>query len=325
MTSKIHITNYSPFGVLLQNRNFTGEKYRYGFLGQEMDDEVKENGNSYDFVARLYCPRTGRWLTPDPKTATQPGWSPYKSFNNNPIIFVDPDGEKEYLKIVMEDKDGNTVVFRKQTSMDIMTDGVKHTVPGWNPFGGPTATWSYENNYYDFERVITMTQNADGTITSTESLNILTNGPVRDRDYVWGSGAKYGDSKLDWSEWWSCGSSQPSGFNLVSADGGASPTNTKATKGGVVTIDIGPFLTALGGLGRTPGKLPSIKDALGPAELINNLSELKQSGQKVIDEWNNKSSNATFECTNPGCNYETNDSIKSSKEQPLHNLKRKTD
>ncbi len=288
----------------------------------EGDDELKGSGNSYDFGARLYCPRIGRWLTPDPQASAQAGWSPYKAFNNNPIIFVDPDGEKEYLKIVMKNKNGNTVVFRKQISMDIMTDGVLHTVPGWNSFGGPTATWSYENKYYDFERVITMKQNADGSITSTESLNILKDGVVRDRDNVWGSGAKYGDSKLDWSEWWSSGSSQPSGFNLVSSDGGVSATNTKATKGGVLTLDIGPFLTALGGLGRTPGRLPSIKDALGPAELTNAISELTQTVQKLVD--NSKNSGATYKCINPGCNYETSDTAKSAKEQPQHNLKRKT-
>ena len=53
-------TDYSPFGVTLQGRNFTAngtEKLRYAFNGMEKDDEVKGAGNSYDFGARLYDSR----------------------------------------------------------------------------------------------------------------------------------------------------------------------------------------------------------------------------------------------------------------------------
>jgi hypothetical protein len=42
-------TDYSPFGVTLQGRNFTtsgADGFRYGFQGQEMDDEIKGDGNS---------------------------------------------------------------------------------------------------------------------------------------------------------------------------------------------------------------------------------------------------------------------------------------
>jgi RHS repeat-associated protein len=293
--------DYLPFGMLMYHRHGDdGGGYRYGFQNQEKDDEIKGSGNSYDFGARIYDSRIGRWLSVDPQFALQPSWSLYKSFNNNPIIFADPDGKKEYLIIIMQDKDGNTAVFRKQTSMDIMTDGVDHPVPGWNPFGGPTATWSYENNYYDFERVITMTQNADGTITTTENLNILTDGPLRDSDYVWGNGAEKGDSKLDWSEWWESkktGGSQPSGFHLVSEYGGIDQTRTKATEGGVKTIDIGPFLMTLGGLGRTPGKLPSIKDALSPAEFVNTIKDLTEVGQSLINGNSSKGSPQNY-CPN---------------------------
>jgi len=41
--------------------------YRFGFNGQEKDDELKGEGNSYDFGARIYNPRLGIFLSPDPK------------------------------------------------------------------------------------------------------------------------------------------------------------------------------------------------------------------------------------------------------------------
>lgn len=75
--------------------------YRYAFNGMERDDEVKGVGNSYDFGARIYDPRIGRWLAKDPRMAKQPAWSPYKAFLDNPIVFVDPNGETETGKLFL--------------------------------------------------------------------------------------------------------------------------------------------------------------------------------------------------------------------------------
>jgi len=59
--------DYSPFGVSLDGRTMEGDFYRRGFNGMEKDDEFKGKGNSYDFGARMYDPRVGRWLTIDPE------------------------------------------------------------------------------------------------------------------------------------------------------------------------------------------------------------------------------------------------------------------
>src|SRR5690554_6488786 len=68
--------------------------YRYGFNSMEKDDEIKGQGNSYDFGARLYDPRVGRWLSIEPLASKYPDLSPYNFVANSPIIFIDPDGEK---------------------------------------------------------------------------------------------------------------------------------------------------------------------------------------------------------------------------------------
>jgi RHS repeat-associated protein len=66
--------------------------YRYGFNGMEKDDEVKGSGNSYDFGARMYDSRLGRWLAIDPMSSKYPHLSPYSFVANSPLIAKDPDG-----------------------------------------------------------------------------------------------------------------------------------------------------------------------------------------------------------------------------------------
>ncbi|MDD2982848.1 MAG: RHS repeat-associated core domain-containing protein [Crocinitomicaceae bacterium] len=85
--------DYSPFGVTLSGRSFEVDGgYRYSFQGQESDDEVKGRGNSYDFGARMYDSRLGRFFAVDPLASKFPSISPYAFCIDNPIYFVDPDG-----------------------------------------------------------------------------------------------------------------------------------------------------------------------------------------------------------------------------------------
>ncbi len=66
--------------------------YSYGMNGQEKDDEIKGNGNSYDFGARIYDPRLGKWLSMDALSSKMPSVSPYSYALNSPLILVDIEG-----------------------------------------------------------------------------------------------------------------------------------------------------------------------------------------------------------------------------------------
>ena len=46
--------DYYPGGMLLPGRHANTGDYRYGFQGQEMDNEIKGEGNSLDFTFRMY-------------------------------------------------------------------------------------------------------------------------------------------------------------------------------------------------------------------------------------------------------------------------------
>jgi RHS repeat-associated protein len=87
-------SDYSGFGVQLDGRTSESEGYRYGFNGMEKDDEIKGPGNSYDFGARMYDARVGRWMKRDPLETNYPNLSTYSFVANNPLVSIDPDGER---------------------------------------------------------------------------------------------------------------------------------------------------------------------------------------------------------------------------------------
>ncbi len=74
--------DYYPFGMLQPGRHANTSDYRYGFQGQEMDDEIKGEGNSLNYTFRMHDPRVGRFFAIDPLSPKYPFYSPY-SFSGN--------------------------------------------------------------------------------------------------------------------------------------------------------------------------------------------------------------------------------------------------
>jgi RHS repeat-associated protein len=87
--------DYSPFGVTLDGRNFVlagAEKSRYGFQSQERDDEIKGEGNSYNYTYRMHDPRLGRFFAIDPLVFDYPELTPYQFSSNRLIDFREIEG-----------------------------------------------------------------------------------------------------------------------------------------------------------------------------------------------------------------------------------------
>ena len=53
--------------MLVPNRHGSSNSYRYGFQGQEKDDEIKGEGNSLNYTFRMHDPRVGRFFATDPQ------------------------------------------------------------------------------------------------------------------------------------------------------------------------------------------------------------------------------------------------------------------
>jgi RHS repeat-associated protein len=89
------LTDYYAFGAPMPGRNYVAaNSYRYGFNGQEKDNEVYGEGNEYDFGARVYDPRVSRFFSIDPYTNVFPYNTPYSFAINCPTLFVDEEGGK---------------------------------------------------------------------------------------------------------------------------------------------------------------------------------------------------------------------------------------
>ncbi len=94
----IAFNDYYPFGMLIPGRNQSSDSYRYGFQGQEKDDEVRDgNGTSVNYKYRMHDPRVGRFFAMDPLFRKYPHNSTY-AFSENRVI----DGiELEGLEVVL--------------------------------------------------------------------------------------------------------------------------------------------------------------------------------------------------------------------------------
>jgi RHS repeat-associated protein len=86
-------SNYYPFGMKHSGYNSGNLQvnYKYKYNGKELQDEL--GLNFYDYGARNYDPALGRWMNVDPHSENYYSISPYASFVNNPVFFIDPTGE----------------------------------------------------------------------------------------------------------------------------------------------------------------------------------------------------------------------------------------
>jgi RHS repeat-associated protein len=109
--------NYYPFGLKhsgYNDGNFGSSNYNYKYNGKELQDELSLNW--YDYGARNYDPAIGRWMNIDPLSEKFHDFSPYNYVLNNPLSFIDPDGQ--YPKPVL--------IYNQATNTYRFTNAASH-------------------------------------------------------------------------------------------------------------------------------------------------------------------------------------------------------
>lgn len=244
------VSAYYPFGALMPSRALFSSSYRYGFNGMERDDELKGDGNSYEFKARVYDPRIGRWLSYDPLAFSQYPLSSYQYTGNNPVYYIDKEGttRRTHLVIVVKDAEGNSREIANDVKVDkdyIETVTKYHSI-SLGGGDGDYIGW-ITTDKYDVEITTKITISIDEAGEKTYSV-------------------EYSETRKYRPEWYERsyegeGETQAGGFVFTSKSGGASPTKTK-TQSDSEEREIGDLLTALGALGK--GKISLIgKTSLG--------------------------------------------------------------
>lgn len=135
-----------------------GNEGRYGFNGKERDKDIA--GDNYDFGARIYDGRIGRWLSVDPLQSVIPGISPYAFCYDSPLQFVDPDG-KLGIKVVLQlnEKTGKytvlSITYDASLKLNVATETKNHSLVEYR-------------NWHDYMEITLV--DSKGQTTNTETV-----------------------------------------------------------------------------------------------------------------------------------------------------------
>ncbi|MGV0831947.1 RHS repeat domain-containing protein [Empedobacter brevis] len=99
-------SDYYPFGLTFNQDSPIVNNYNYKYNGKELQDEFEIG--LYDFGARNYDPSLGRWFNFDPLSEQMRRHSPYNYAFNNPIFFIDPDGQGPFGWIGFKNSNNTT-------------------------------------------------------------------------------------------------------------------------------------------------------------------------------------------------------------------------
>jgi len=110
--------------MLLPGRHANTGDYRYGFQGQEKDDEIKGEGNSLNYKYRMHDPRVGRFFAEDPLFKEYPWNSAYAFSENRVIDGVDLEG-LEFTTYDITFVDGRIQDFKVTTDFDLKNPETK--------------------------------------------------------------------------------------------------------------------------------------------------------------------------------------------------------
>ena len=120
----------------MPNRHENTSDYRYGFQGQELDNELKGEGNSVNYKYRMHDPRVGRFFAVDPLSFKYAYNSPYAFAENKVVQF----NELEGLEINPERQKRKNWSTGKKIALALWDTGVSNLQGLWTMVKNPDET-----------------------------------------------------------------------------------------------------------------------------------------------------------------------------------------
>ncbi|MGY6562856.1 MAG: hypothetical protein ACXITV_12210 [Luteibaculaceae bacterium] len=149
--------DYYPGGMLQPGRQYNPDSYRYGAGTQEMVNEVKGVGNHYTAQYWEMDPRLNRRWNTDPIVKFHE--SPYATFANNPIWFVDPNGADSLIVHRSSGVEKNGVIFYTLTFSIVRSGDIEIL-----PYKLQQATNKSQKVNHKEIKLIQIPQNTDVTL-----------------------------------------------------------------------------------------------------------------------------------------------------------------
>jgi len=106
-------------GISAKAVSFGDPDNRYEYNGKEKQEKEWSDGNGlefYDYGARFQDPQIGRWHVPDGLSEKFFGTSPYVYAANNPVYYIDPDGNEIVVHYKVGDAD-KVIVLKSVTDI----------------------------------------------------------------------------------------------------------------------------------------------------------------------------------------------------------------
>ena len=116
------VIDYYPFGYPMPGRSYELNTHRFGFNGQESDNEIYGGKQSYTAEFWQYDARLGRRWNIDP--IQHPSLSPFSTFAGNPIRWRDPMG----IDTIYHKPDGSEIYRKKATGEDVVIKTLEEVI-----------------------------------------------------------------------------------------------------------------------------------------------------------------------------------------------------
>jgi len=142
--------------MIMPGRHANTSDYRYGFQGQEMDDEIKGEGNSVNYRYRMHDPRVVRFFSVDPLARSFSWNSPYAFSENRVLDKIELEGAEswDYLETIPHDSAASTLETSGTIAKNIgvnLLNSIPFTFNIIEIFGrgGPEKVWKYVDEQFD--------------------------------------------------------------------------------------------------------------------------------------------------------------------------------